>query len=644
MAAKKVLIVEDDSSLANALASAVKKAGYESLICPRPDEALEALDKDSFEVVFIDCLLPQTPGLDVAKAIRKNFDAKILPIVLMSGIFTDKQMMKEMALEVSAIDFLKKPFEVNEVLKFLTKESIVSLDESLARSIFSLPDRAGSTPSQIPKLFHDINRIHGYELPILFASTIGNSYSGVIHLMSDKGEKTKVTLSKGNIVTVESSDIQSYLGKLLVTNGWVLAEDLEVALKQQSEKKLGQRLTDENFISPHAVFEVMEEQMALRLSRVIQDQGYVVHFEDRSVDIEGPSIDAGEFYLLLDDWICSRVSGDWLDHQFTNLQDYTVRMGPSHDRDRREYAAKSIAGVKDIVSSIENIGVLSSLHQAHESQNTDFNRAFYYMLCLRFVLFGEKVAQMSEAERVARLQKLWAQMKDLSLVDTFQMVGGRKDMNAEEVRTTYSDFIQRHLGIVPKVGTNPVLVSVHEAVKARVAEAYELFLDPKKLAIYERDLEAGRVSQRSEALAKLDEAKKYLAMRQFASAIVLINKATQLFPNLDYLVLFGVWAKVGLLPNSKNKPKDLGEIDQLLARVPSEEKISANGNFVQGLVAKAKGETASARKFFDAAISIDKNMIEARRELNGLPSEQKKPVDLLHGDLGQVLGNLFKKS
>ena len=94
MVGKKVLIVEDDSLFANALAGAVKKAGYESVICGSPDEATKALDRESFKVVFIDCLLPQTPGIDFAKNIRKNFDAKILPIVMMSGIFTEKQMMK----------------------------------------------------------------------------------------------------------------------------------------------------------------------------------------------------------------------------------------------------------------------------------------------------------------------------------------------------------------------------------------------------------------------------------------------------------------------------------------------------------------------------------------------------------------------
>jgi FixJ family two-component response regulator/tetratricopeptide (TPR) repeat protein len=647
MAAKKVLIVEDDSILANALAGAVKKAGYESVICASPDQAIETLDRDSFKLMFIDCLLPQTPGVDLAKAIRKNFDAKILPIVLMSGIFTDKQMMKDMTDEIGAIDFLKKPFEVNQVLRFLETESAATNDESLARSIFSLQDRIGANPSQLEEILHSVKRIHGYELPILFAAAVGNSYSGVIHLLGDKGEKTKVTMGRGFVTAVESPDIQSYLGKLLVAKGWVLPEDLELILKQPSEKKLGLRLAEENLISPHAVLEVMEEQMALRLSKTIQDQNYAVHFEDKWIgsESEAPSLDPEEFYLLLDEWICSRVSGEWLNHQLTNWQDYSVRLGPSHDKNRKEYSVRVISDISDIVKAIENIGTLASLHQSHQNQLIEFNRAFYYMLCLRFVSFAEKVAQMSEGERVARLQKIWGQIKDINLIEVLQMMGGRKDMSKEEAHSVFADFLQRHLGSAPANKASPAFISVYESVKAKVNQAYELHLDPQKLALYERELESGKVSQRSEAQSKADEAKKFLSMRQYASAIILINKATELYPKLDYLVVYRVWAKVGLLPNSKNKAKEIIEIDQLMARVPSEEKISPVGNFVQGLVSKVKGDNVTARKFFEAALAIDKNLLDARRELNGLPPlEVKKPVDLLHGDLGQVIGNLFKKS
>jgi hypothetical protein len=260
------------------------------------------------------------------------------------------------------------------------------------------------------------------------------------------------------------------------------------------------------------------------------------------------------------------------------------------------------------------------------------------------VLFGEKVVQMSDAERLVRLQKIWTQLKDINLIEVFQMIGGRKDMEKEEMKAVFADFVKRHLGPQPRIESSPALASVYDSVKTRIGESYQLFSDPNNVATYERNHEAGKASQRSDAQSKLEEAKKFLSLKQYASATILLNKAEALYPKLDFLVLYGVWTKIGLLANSKNKAKDLAEIESQMARVPSEEKISAVGNLVQGLLAKAKNERAIARKFFEAALAVDKNLIDARRELNGLPPAENKKPDLLHADLGTVIGSLFKKN
>lgn len=648
MGAKKVLIVEDDAILANALAGAVKKAGYSSLVCQRPEDAIAALDKDSFKLVFIDCLLPQTPGVDLARNIRKNFDSKILPIVMMSGIFTDKQMMKEISQEVAAVDFLKKPFEINEVLKFLEKESATVNDESLARSHFSLPDKVGANPSRAADIFKEIDRIHGYELPLLVSAATASSYTGVIHFLSERDEKSKVLFNHGSIVGVESPDTQNFIGKILVAGGWVLPEDLEFALQQPPEHKIGQRLVNLNFISPHAINEALEQQLSLRLGRLIQDGHYVVNFEEREVVEAEASIEPEVFYHFLDEWITAKVSGDWLNQHFVTWQDYVVRLGPGHDRNRREYQVQSIQNLKDLISVIEAGGALSQINHKYYQAMTEFNRAIYYLLCMRFIVFGEKAQLMSEGERTARLQKIWSQMRDLNLLEVFQMIGGRKDMDAREIHATYGEFMQRHLGATPHPSANEAYKIVYESVREKVNSSYELYLDPEALAQYERELETGKVSQRTEAQAKAEEAKKLLSMKQYPQAMVALNRANELFPKLDFLLLYSIWARIGLLVNSKNKLKELSEIDQMMARVPSEEKLSAMGNFIQGLLAKGKGETAVAKKFFESALAIDKNLIEARRELNakGMPVVDTAPKkqDLLHGDLGQVIGSLFKKS
>lgn len=645
MGAKKVLIVEDDSTLATALAAAVKKAGYESLVCRRPDEALEALDREPFKLVFIDCLLPQTPGVEVAKTIRQSFDSKILPIVMMSGIFTDKQMMKDVTHEVSALDFLKKPFEVNEVLKFLEKDSHSSGDAKLEKSLFSLPDRLGANPLKNTSILNEIKQLNGFEIPILISSLIDNSFSGYVHLKSNQGEFSKVCFNRGHIISVESSDSQSFLGKLLVTNGWVIVEDLERELNKPSDKKLGQRLVEENLISPHAVGDVMEKQMGLRMESMIQDRVFSVQFEEKNIEsFDDSSIDPEEFYLILDHWISKKVSDEWLAIQISQWLDYSIRLGPGHDPARREYEVNTIKAIPGLHSMLEAGGMLASVQNVNKSHLKEFNKAFYYMLCFRFVLISEK-SNMSEAERFIRLQKMWSQIKDMNLIEVFLFMGGQRNSTPEETQVVYNSFSQKYLGPVathdPK---SPALIILNE-LKGKVDLAYNLFLDLKKVTQYERELEAGKVSQRSDAQAKLEEAKKFLSLRQYSTALILVNKASELFPDLDYLSLYKVWSKVGLIAKSKNKALELSEIDQILTTTPNEEKNTSIGNFVMGLVAKAKGEIAMARKCFENALAADKSFIEARRELNSIPAaDEKKPVDLLHGDLSQVMRQIFKKS
>lgn len=645
MAAKKVLIVEDDSTLASALAGAVKKAGYESLICRKPDEALSALDRDSFKVVFIDCLLPQIPGVEVAKTIRKSFDAQMLPIVMMSGVFTDKQMMKDVSQEVSAVDFLKKPFEVNEVLKFLEKDSASTGDEKLAKSLFSLPDRLGANPSNRSAILKEIKFIHGFELPLLISSLVENSFSGILNLNTELGVFNKISFSKGHIVRVESSDAQNFLGKLLVSGGWVLPEDLEVELNKSSDKKIGQRLVEENLISPHAVYEVMERQMALRIESLISDKVFKVDFDYKNIEtFDDSSIDPEEYFLLLDRWISEKVTGIWINQQMSQWQSNSIRLSPSHDSTIKEYDVSLIKATTSIIETLESVNILSLAQERHKQKLTEFNKAFYYLICLRYVLLSEKPS-MSEGERTVRLQRLWTQMKDLNLIEVFQLMGGKRDMSPSETQQIFEKFSQQH---VMKISTESLSSNSEElmkSIKGKTTSAYSLFMEPDRVVNYERELETGKVSKRSEAQAKIEEAKKYLSLRQFSSALILVNKASELFPNLDFLNLYKVWSMIGLLSQAKNRAQELIEITQIMSKISVEEKNTTIGNFVQGLVAKAKGEFAAAKDFFEKCLLTDKGFIEARRELNTLPSlnDEKKPVDLLHGDLSQVVRHLFKK-
>lgn len=106
-----VLVVDDDAVLQDMFKLFLKKAGFSRLIVGTGREALAALEKQKFELCFLDLQLPDITG-DViyAEAKQKYPD---LPIVIITG-YPDSDMMNNM-LKHGPVTILKKPLRVEDL-------------------------------------------------------------------------------------------------------------------------------------------------------------------------------------------------------------------------------------------------------------------------------------------------------------------------------------------------------------------------------------------------------------------------------------------------------------------------------------------------------------------------------------------------
>ena len=121
--AQKVLIVEDDSQLASALKTGFSREGFQVFVTAKAEEAKEILNQNRINSMFVDCLLPGKNGVELVKAIREAFPASSLDVIMMSGIFTDPNYVRDTLRTTQAIQFLKKPFDLKEAFSFLKKDS-----------------------------------------------------------------------------------------------------------------------------------------------------------------------------------------------------------------------------------------------------------------------------------------------------------------------------------------------------------------------------------------------------------------------------------------------------------------------------------------------------------------------------------------
>lgn len=69
---KKILIVDDESSIRKILETAFKKAGFSTVTAASGEEALEILENDKMQVMFLDLKLPGIDGIELCRRIKKN--------------------------------------------------------------------------------------------------------------------------------------------------------------------------------------------------------------------------------------------------------------------------------------------------------------------------------------------------------------------------------------------------------------------------------------------------------------------------------------------------------------------------------------------------------------------------------------------
>ena len=122
MAGMKVLLVEDDLALVDALSRVLQARGFEVICCADGAEALTMARRRSLDVVLLDLSLPGMDGLDVLRQLRD--DGSRLPVLIMTARAAVQDRV--LGLDGGADDYLTKPFDVEELaarLKALVRRS-----------------------------------------------------------------------------------------------------------------------------------------------------------------------------------------------------------------------------------------------------------------------------------------------------------------------------------------------------------------------------------------------------------------------------------------------------------------------------------------------------------------------------------------
>lgn len=117
MRMNKILLIEDEASLREAISFALSMEDYSVVGYASGKKAIEQENVQQYDVIILDVMLPEMNGWDVCKKIRDHSDVPIL-FLSVKGATTDRIK----GLKLGGDDYLSKPFDMEELLLRISKQ------------------------------------------------------------------------------------------------------------------------------------------------------------------------------------------------------------------------------------------------------------------------------------------------------------------------------------------------------------------------------------------------------------------------------------------------------------------------------------------------------------------------------------------
>ncbi len=110
----RIMVVEDDPTIASLIELVLRGAGYQTLLAATAADALTLIETSDIDLVILDWMLPDTPGVQICTVLKGRSGRGFLPVLMLTakGEVSDRIT----ALDSGADDYLTKPFYIEELL------------------------------------------------------------------------------------------------------------------------------------------------------------------------------------------------------------------------------------------------------------------------------------------------------------------------------------------------------------------------------------------------------------------------------------------------------------------------------------------------------------------------------------------------
>jgi len=143
---KKVLVIDDEEAVVKPIENVLRMFHYEPFTATQWTDALELLDRETFDLVTIDLEMPTIDGPTMLKFIRES--GHNTPVVVVSASITDKTPEDLAEFDVSA--FVYKPFKISYIKEIIQEVIGESAPSEELEDITGIEDILQNAPQVLP--------------------------------------------------------------------------------------------------------------------------------------------------------------------------------------------------------------------------------------------------------------------------------------------------------------------------------------------------------------------------------------------------------------------------------------------------------------------------------------------------------------
>jgi CheY-like chemotaxis protein/DnaJ-domain-containing protein 1 len=580
---KKILIAEDDRSLASSIGRALEGDGY---ACHFATDGVDAIRKArSFEpdLIILDLLLPKKDGRSVLRELRDK--SQTVPVLAISGVFRGHSAAEELR-ELGANEFLDKPFTVRMLLE-KTLELVGSAEEPEGQDAkIRLTEQ---TPAEI------------------LWRLMSSGFSGAVQFQRDKLHKA-IVLEDGRLRLIRSNSARESLGRRLLAAGRIDRAALDESLRRcrDNGKRQGEVFVDLGLMTAEEVDAELEAQATEKLLSVFsweygeawEQEGVTSLSHASPVDHWAPRA------LIL--FGAKRMTTAQVARYLNPLGDAPlsrVEIG----LDAEELRAP---GVTEFFKALGSGATLPD----HLNQH---GRAIYGLWLVGALAIGDASDEAGAGDpKVSELQQLCAQLQGQSF---FEILGVTAQADASEIRRA---FLRKAKSYHPDrfSSESEAVRRVAGEVFSLMSSAHDTLTDKdarsEYLARLARGSETGRdhaeivTILRAESLFR--DAEAHLKRRDYAGAASLLREAVELNPKEgEFQALMGWCHFLEHREQQDAVAQAITALEQAIQLSPS----STSGYYYMAKLHKACERHAEARTMFRKVLEIDPQHQEAMREV-----------------------------